>query len=129
MEKDTTKLWILTKALNDEGSKRQKITLEVEEEQLQTGKAAANASAKGCEVENNTNIPTLCKKEVRTEIRVRQKTPVHEIMQIDITMCEMKQSIRMQKTKTSPGPDNITNEMLHHVVQDAFQPEKVTLAS
>ncbi|CAG2244728.1 unnamed protein product [Mytilus edulis] len=35
MEKDTTKLWNLTKALNDEGSKGQKITLEVKGKKLQ----------------------------------------------------------------------------------------------
>jgi hypothetical protein len=41
MEKDTTKLWNLTKTLNDEGSKSQKITLEDQGRTI-TGKAAAN---------------------------------------------------------------------------------------
>ncbi|CAG2245306.1 unnamed protein product [Mytilus edulis] len=114
MEKDTTKLWNLTKALNDEGSKGQKITLEDEGKTI-TGKAAANAFAKGNKEVSNTNIPTSRKKEIRTEIRERQKTPAHEIMQTDITMSEMKQSIRKLKKKKSPGPDNITNEMLQHL--------------
>ncbi|VDI25181.1 Hypothetical predicted protein [Mytilus galloprovincialis] len=98
MEKDTIKLWNLTKALNDEGKK-----------------AAAIAFAKGYEEVSNTNIPTSRKKEIRTEIGERQKTPAHEIMQTDITMSEMKQPIRKLKKKKSPVPDNITNEMLHHL--------------
>lgn len=114
MEKDTTKLWNLTKALNDEGSKGQKITLEDEGKTI-TGKAAANTFAKGYEEVSNTNIPTSHKKEIRTEIRERKETPAHDIMQTDITMSEMKQSIRKLKKKKSPGPDNITNEMLQHL--------------
>ncbi|VDI60877.1 Hypothetical predicted protein [Mytilus galloprovincialis] len=114
MEKDTTKLWNLKKALNDEGSKGQKITLEDEGKTI-TGKAAANTFAKGYEEVSNTNIPTSHKKEIRTEIRERKETPAHDIMQTDITMSEMKQSIRKLKKKKSPGPDNITNEMLQHL--------------
>ena len=76
--------------------KAKKITLEVEGKTT-TGKAAANAFAKGYEEVSNTNIPTLRKKEIRTEITERQKTPAHEIMQTDITMSELKQSIKKLK--------------------------------
>ncbi|CAG2247163.1 unnamed protein product [Mytilus edulis] len=55
--------WNLTKALNDDGSKGQNITLEVEG-RTTTGKAAANAFVKGYEAKSNSNIPTLRKKEV-----------------------------------------------------------------
>ncbi|CAC5403312.1 unnamed protein product [Mytilus coruscus] len=78
-------------------------------------KAATNVFANGYEAENNTNIPTSRKKEVRTEFGERQITPTHEIMQRDITMSEMKQSIRKLKKKKSQGPDDITNEMLQHL--------------
>ncbi|CAG2193511.1 unnamed protein product [Mytilus edulis] len=158
IEKVTTKLWNLTRALNDEERK-------AAEGKTITGKAAANAFAKGYEEVSNTNIPTSHKKEIRTEIRERKKTPAHEIMQTDITMSEMKQSIRKLKKKKSPGPDKTTNDMLQHlgnsslntlldifnlswrqagfrqykstedqithlpqVVEDAFQSKKVTLA-
>lgn len=114
MEKDTKKLWNLTKALNDEGSKGEKITLLVEG-QTATGKDAANEFAKGYEAESNTDIPISRKKEVRTELRERLKAPTHEIMQKDITMYEMKAAIRKMKKKKAPGPDNITNEMLQHL--------------
>ena len=62
MEKDTKKLWNLTKELNDEGNKNEKITLEVDGETT-TGKAAANEFAKGYENESNTDIPTIRKRE------------------------------------------------------------------
>ena len=51
-----TKLWNLKIALNDEESKGQRNTLEDEGKTI-TGKAAANAFAKGDETESNTNIP------------------------------------------------------------------------
>jgi hypothetical protein len=61
---------------NDEGSKGQKITLQDEGRTI-TGKAAANALAKGYETENNTNIPLARKKEVRAEEREREQKQLH----------------------------------------------------
>ncbi len=100
MEKDTNKLWNLTKSLNDEGNKIGKITLEVDGETT-TGKAAANEFAKGYEKESNTDIPTSRKKEVRTELRERSNKPTHEFMQKDITLIEMKAAIWKLKKKKS----------------------------
>ena len=119
IEKDTTKLWNLTKALNDEGSKDQQITLEDEGRTI-TGKAASNAFAKGYETESNTNIPLARKKEVRAEERERTKTAAHDILQNDITMPEVKKSIKKLKKKKYPGPDNITNEVLQHLGNSAL---------
>ena len=62
MEKDTTKLWKLTQALNDEGTKGQKITLEEEGKTL-TGRRAADTFAK----ESDTQIPQHLQKEMRKE--------------------------------------------------------------
>ena len=64
-----------------------------------TGKAAANEFAKGCENESNTDIPTLRKMEIRTELRERTKEPTHEMMQKDIIMFEMKAAIKKIKKK------------------------------
>jgi hypothetical protein len=83
MEKDTTKLWNLTKTLNDEGSKSQKITLEDQGRTI-TGKAAAN----GYEKESNTNIPLARKKEVRAEEREREQKQLH------MTSCRMTSQCR-----------------------------------
>ena len=62
-----TKLWNLTKALNDEESKGQKITLEDEGKTI-TGKAASKAFVKGYETESNTNIPLARKKRSKSRI-------------------------------------------------------------
>jgi hypothetical protein len=60
-----------TKALDDEGSKGQKITLEDEGITI-TSKAAANTLAKGYETESNTGIPLVRTKEVRAKERERE---------------------------------------------------------
>ena len=62
-----------TKALDDEGSKGQKITLEDEGRTI-TGKVAANTFANGYETESNTSIPLVRTKEVRAEERERENT-------------------------------------------------------
>ena len=100
---------------NDEG---QQITLEDEGRTI-TCKTAANAFANGYETEIKTNIPLARKKEARAEERDRTKTGAHDIMHNDIAMPEMTKSIKKLKKK-SPGPDNITNEMLQHLGNSAL---------
>ena len=76
-----------TKALNDEGSKGQKITLEDEGRTI-TGKAAANVFAKGYETESNTSIPLVRTKEVRAKEREREQQQLH------VTSCRMTSKCR-----------------------------------
>ena len=125
LERDTTKLWRLTKALNDEGTKGQKITLDEDGTTL-TGKKAANAFARSYAKESNTNIPRELKKEIRQENKAR--TPKRDKinnsdnnnMDHPITMSELQAAIKQLKKKKSPGPDNITNEMLQHLGSTAL---------
>ena len=42
-------------------------------------------------------------------------------MQHDISMTELNNAIRKLKKKKSPGPDNITNEMLQHLGNSALK--------
>lgn len=114
MERDTTKLWRLTRALNDEGNREQKITLE-KDGKILTGKTAANTFAEAYAQESNTTIPRQLEKEVRVEEKERTTTDAHDSMEKDITMEELKRAIRQLKKKKSPGPDGITNEMLQHL--------------
>ena len=65
------------------------------------------------------HIPLARKKEVRAEERDRTKTGAHDIMHNVIAMPEMTKSIKKLKKK-SPGPDNITNEMLQHLGNSAL---------
>ncbi|PVD19087.1 hypothetical protein C0Q70_21646 [Pomacea canaliculata] len=119
MERDTTKLWRLTKALNDEGNKGQKITLE-EDGQTLTDKVAANAFAQAYATESSITIPPHLQKEFRKEEKERTTNgDVHESMQQDITIQELN-AIKQLKKKKSPGPDNITNEMLQHLGSTAL---------
>jgi len=86
MEKDSKKLWNLTKALNDEGNRGHTITLEHHGQTI-TGKAAANAFAKGYQTESDISIPSTLKKEMRQEERERSKQAIHDIMQRERSLC------------------------------------------
>jgi ribonuclease HI len=115
MERDTTKLWKLTKALNEEGAKGQKITL-VEDGETLTGKKAGNLFASAYAKESSINVPAERKKEIRREEEQRSHdTNVHNSMKKDITLEELKKALKKLKKKKSPGPDDITNEMLQHL--------------
>ena len=110
------------KAMNDEGTRIEKITLE-EEGQLLTGKAAVNTFARAYAAASDTNIPQHPKKEVRTEEMERKDgtQPIPDSMKVDISMAELKEAIQKLKKKKSPGPDNITNEILQHLGNSALQ--------
>ena len=114
MEKDNKDLWRLTKALNDEETKGHKITLE-KDGKLLSSKEAANEFMKAYQNESDVNIPPNFQKEARKEQRMTSKEGLHDIMQQNISMKELKTAINKLKKKKSPGPDNITNEMLQHL--------------
>lgn len=121
-EKDATKLWRLTKALNDENASEHKITLE-EEGKLLTGRSAANAFAHNFAKVSDTEVPNQRKKEIKQEERERT-TPEHNIpeaMTTEITSEELRKAIQQLKKKKSPGPDGITNEMIQHLGNTALQ--------
>ena len=122
LEKDTSKVYHLMKAMNDESTKGQKITLE-EEGRTLTGKAAANTFASAYKEASDTSIPRHLEKEVRKEERERKmgQGPVHDAMKEELTMVELQRAIGRLKKKKSPGPDNITNEMLQHLGNTSLQ--------
>lgn len=122
MEKDATKLWRLTKVLNEESTKGEKITLE-EEGRTITGRAAANTFVRAYAAESNTAIPQHRKKEIHQETKERRagENEVPDAMRTNITLVEIKKAIMNLKKKKSPGPDNISNEMLQHLGNIALQ--------
>jgi hypothetical protein len=114
VERDTTKLWRLTKAMNDEGYSGQKITREDDDKTLK-GRTAANTFTKSYAQESNITIPRQLKKEVRHEEKEKGETESNDVMKNDITIAELNKSIKQLKKKKSPGPDHVSNEMIQHL--------------
>ena len=121
MEKDTTKLWKLTRALNEEGSRGQKITIE-EDGEILTGKRAANAFATSYAKESDLEIQPQAQKESRQEQKDRaESNTTHPAMTEELTLEELRTAIQKLKKEKSPGPDGITNEMLQHLGNNAMK--------
>ena len=115
LEKDGRKLWRITQQLNDEDSRGQRITLE-EDGKLLTGKQTADHFARAYEKESNIHVPPFRRREARREQRERAtQHTTHDPMKLPITLQELHTALRRLKKKKSPGPDNISNEMLTHL--------------
>jgi len=108
MDKDSQKLWRLTKTLNDDNIGRSKVTLQIGQD-LVTGKMAANVLAQSYREESETKVSRERTKEVREKIEeIKRRTPD-----------ELDEALTKLKKKKAPGPDGITNEMLIHLGKDA----------
>jgi ribonuclease HI len=116
LEKDGTKLWKLTKQMNDEAGSERGTTTLIDGDSLLTGKQAANKFADNYEDVSNIHISRERLREVRREERERTTGNTKEkVMEKDLTLSELHTALRQLKTKKSPGPDGITNEMLTHL--------------
>nr|KAG5691968.1 hypothetical protein BaRGS_011359 [Batillaria attramentaria] len=73
MEKDTGKLWRLTKSLNEDTTTTNRTTVLKEDDTLYTGKKAANLLADVFEMESTIKVPPQRKKEVATQLHNRLK--------------------------------------------------------
>ena len=114
-EKDSRKLWNLTKRLNDESSNRRKITL-VENNEVLTEKQAADQFAKSYAAESNIAVNGQQRREVGRILRQNMtKAPTTKAMEQPITQTELTSALQRLKTRKSPGPDLISNEMLTHL--------------
>ena len=116
LERDGRKLWRLTKQLNDDKDQaRGQVTLEEDGEML-TGRQAANVFAHNYKDVSDIPVNREQQREARREQRERKtdrETPCH--MNQRLTLHELKTVLKKLKTKKSPGPDGITNEMLIHL--------------
>jgi len=116
LDRDGNKLWKLAKALNDEKQKGHAPILENNQELL-TGKKAANHFIDEYQKISDINIPTAKRKEVleaQKAFHNHQKS-ADEIMTKNFTKAELKSALSTLKVEKSPGPDDITNEMLLHM--------------
>jgi ribonuclease HI len=114
-EKDGKKLWRVVGQLNDEESRAQNITLE-ENGELLTGRRAANRFADNYADECNVPVSPIQQREARGEQRERARaTSDVKPMKQPLTLHELQVALKKLKTRKSPGPDGITNEMLKNL--------------
>ena len=115
LEKDGKKLWRLVGQLNDEDNRGQTTTLE-EDGELFTGRRAANRFADNYAKESNVPVSPHQQREARREQRERlPKDTSVTTMKQPLTLHELDIALRKLKTRKSPGPDGITNEMLKYL--------------
>ena len=114
MEKDTGKLWKLTKLLNGEIPEKAQMVLKSEGEYI-VQKEAANCLAKLYQEESNVKLPRERTCQVREQLAQLHKQPTsHNCMSQPITMKEIEAAKRQLKCKKAPGPDGVTNDMIKH---------------
>ena len=118
MEKDTGKLWKLTKLLNGEIPEKAQTVLQSEGE-LIVQREAANCPAKLYQEESNVKLPRERTCQVREQLTQLQKKPTSDnCMSQPITMKEIEAAIKQLECKKVPGPDGITNDMIKHLGPD-----------
>ncbi len=110
LEKDDRTLWKLTKQLNDEGGSNKSPTALVENATLLTGKQAANRYADNYKDVSNIPISRERQREVMRDERERRSSRSEEVVMEERLTLQIV--LKQLKAKKSPGPDDITNEML-----------------
>ena len=116
LDRDGHKLWKLTKAMNDEGTKTTPVTV-IKDQDILTGRRAANTFIDNYEQVSNIRVPEDRKHQVHEEQRnlLNQEHQEEEYMNKPFNMKELEEALRILKEKKSPGPDKVTNEMLQHL--------------
>ena len=122
MEKDTTKLWRLTKAINEDNQDRHSTTVLTENNSHYTGKMAANILAENFKDNSLLDIPRDRAAEVRNQVKhAASIATASQLMTADFTIQELQDACRRLRTKKSPGKDGITNEMIKNLGSYAQQ--------
>ena len=123
MEKEHTKLWRLTKAINEDNQSRYSSTVLTENNTHHTGKMAANILADNFSTESLIEVPRDRAAEVRSQTRLI-KTATKEdspVMITEFSIQELQDACGKLRSKKSPGKDGITNEMIRNLGKTALQ--------
>ena len=116
-DKEGSKLWRLVKALNgDHDCKEAHVALEQDGETL-NGKDAANVLLKQYQNPGQPNFNqekiTAAEEEVQRALTTTdEKEPAHEVMRLPLTAQELDTALSKLKSKSTPGPDKVSNDML-----------------
>jgi len=122
LEKDTGKLWRLSKTLNDDHHETNRATILKENGQIYTGKQAASLLANSFKEDSLLEVPQERRDDVRRETREKIKSQLpSQSMCEPFTSHELNASIKQLKSKKAPGKDGITNEMIKHLGNYAKQ--------
>lgn len=114
LDRDGNKLWKLTKAINDENTRAAPITISQDQELL-TGRKAANLFIDSYEEVSNITVPQERKARVQKERRTHREEEPEEHMNKPFNLQELADAMKALQERKSPGPDKITNEMLLHL--------------
>ena len=116
MEKNTQKLWNLTKALNDDQQHAPRAVLLKEGTQTFTGKKAAYLLADSFREESLLDISREKQADIRmkTKEQLQKQSPTPS-MTSEFSIHELNCAIRQLKNKKASGKDGISNEMIRHL--------------
>ena len=108
------KAWALLNNLNNETPKQNPKPMSTPEGILKTDQKKANAFNKHFAKINKIHDLNNCDKENIKNLKRKEKTPTASasLFQEDFSLAELNRAIRKLKTRKSPGPDKIHNEML-----------------
>ena len=116
LEKDSSKLWSLTKVLNEEAPSRSKTVLHVHN-MLLTDKKAANEFAQLYRRESTLPLTTKKVGDMKEKLKQeeKQKNVPSPCLNSTLKISELNSAIRSLKPKKAPGPDGVSNDMLKHL--------------
>ena len=108
------KAWALLNNLNNETPKQNPKPMSTPEGTLKTDQKKANAFNKHFAKVNKVHDLKNCDKENIKDLKRKEKAPTASasLFQEDFSLAELNRAFRKLKTRKSPGPDKIHNEML-----------------
>lgn len=122
MEKDTGKLWNLTKLLSEDTGSTHSRTVIEEDGKHHSGKQAANILADFYSESSTTTLPAARVKEVQKEIKEKLKHPSPSLpMMTAFSIAELNTAIRKLNTRKAPGKDGILNDFIKKLGPTARQ--------
>ena len=128
LDRDGNNLWKLPKALNDEDTRSGPVMIEQDQE-IVTGKKAANVFIDTYEEISNILVPEERKQQVHEEIKNqkgKQDQPDH--MNQPFSTKEFEEALITLKNNKSLCPDKVKNEMVGHLGSDRYEAKSKLLA-